>query len=243
MLNSGVGGGPKLVVALDFDNAAHCMQLVNQLSPEFCRVKIGKELFTACGPKVVENIQSKGFDVFLDLKFHDIPNTVAKAVKSAANLGVWMVNIHASGGPKMMDAAVDALSTYQEKPLLIAVTVLTSMDASQLNHIGVTATPAKQVAMLAQLARASGVDGVVSSAQEVESIKHSCGKNFMCVTPGIRPADAKADDQHRIMTPSQAIQANSDYLVVGRPITQAANPLFASQAIHAEIEAALKAQY
>jgi len=241
MLNSGVSGGPKLVVALDFDNAADCMQLVNQLSPEFCRVKIGKELFTACGPKVVENIQSKGFDVFLDLKFHDIPNTVAKAVKSAANLGVWMVNIHASGGPKMMDAAVDALSTYQQKPLLIAVTVLTSMDAVQLNHIGVIATPARQVAMLAQLARASGVDGVVSSAQEVESIKQSCGKKFICVTPGIRPANAKADDQHRIMTPSQAIHANSDYLVVGRPITQAANPLLASQSIHAEIEAALKA--
>jgi len=241
MLNSGVSGGPKLVVALDFDNAADCMQLVNQLSPEFCRVKIGKELFTACGPKVVENIQSKGFDVFLDLKFHDIPNTVAKAVKSAANLGVWMVNIHASGGPKMMDAAVDALSTYQQKPLLIAVTVLTSMDAVQLNHIGVIATPARQVAMLAQLARASGVDGVVSSAQEVESIKQSCGKKFICVTPGIRPANAKADDQHRIMTPSQAIHANSDYLVVGRPITQATNPLLASQAIHAEIEAALKA--
>lgn len=241
MLNSGVSGGPKLVVALDFDNAADCMQLVNQLSPEFCRVKIGKELFTACGPKVVENIQSKGFDVFLDLKFHDIPNTVAKAVKSAANLGVWMVNIHASGGPKMMDAAVDALSTYQQKPLLIAVTVLTSMDAVQLNHIGVIATPARQVAMLAQLARASGVDGVVSSAQEVESIKQSCGKKFICVTPGIRPANAKADDQHRIMTPSQAIHANSDYLVVGRPITQATDPLLASQAIHAEIEAALKA--
>ena len=240
-MNSGVSGGPKLVVALDFDNAADCMQLVNQLSPEFCRVKIGKELFTACGPKVVENIQSKGFDVFLDLKFHDIPNTVAKAVKSAANLGVWMVNIHASGGPKMMDAAVDALSAYQEKPLLIAVTVLTSMDAVQLNHIGVTATPARQVAMLAQLARASGVDGVVSSAQEVESIKKSCGKKFLCVTPGIRPANAKADDQHRIMTPSQAIHANSDYLVVGRPITQATDPLLASQAIHAEIEAALKA--
>lgn len=240
-MNNGVNGGPKLVVALDFDNAANCMQLVNQLSPEFCRVKIGKELFTACGPKVVENIQSKGFDVFLDLKFHDIPNTVAKAVKSAANLGVWMVNIHAGGGPNMMDAAVDALSAYQEKPLLIAVTVLTSMDAVQLNHIGVTATPARQVAMLAQLARASGVDGVVSSAQEVESIKQSCGKKFICVTPGIRPADAKADDQHRIMTPSQAIQANSDYLVVGRPITQAADPLFACQAIHTEIEAALQA--
>lgn len=240
-MNSGVNGGPKLVVALDFDNAASCMQLVNQLSPEFCRVKIGKELFTACGPKVVENIQSKGFDVFLDLKFHDIPNTVAKAVKSAANLGVWMVNIHASGGPKMMDAAVDALSVYQEKPLLIAVTVLTSMDATQLNHIGVISTPVRQVAMLAQLARASGVDGVVSSAQEVGSIKQSCGKKFICVTPGIRPADAKADDQHRIMTPSQAIQANSDYLVVGRPITQAADPLFASRTIHAEIEAALKA--
>ena len=239
-MNSVVSGGPKLVVALDFDNAANCMQLVNQLSPEFCRVKIGKELFTACGPKVVENIQSKGFDVFLDLKFHDIPNTVAKAVKSAANLGVWMVNIHASGGPNMMDAAVDALSTYQHKPLLIAVTVLTSMDAVQLNHVGVIATPARQVAMLAQLARASGVDGVVSSAHEVELIKQSCGKKFICVTPGIRPADAKADDQQRIMTPSQAIHANSDYLVVGRPITQAADPLLACQAIHAEIESALK---
>ena len=215
------------------------MQLVNQLSPEFCRLKIGKELFTACGPQVVGNIQSKGFDVFLDLKFHDIPNTVAKALKSAANLGVWMVNIHAGGGQKMMDAAVDALASYQQKPLLIAVTVLTSMDNEQLNRIGVNATPDEQVAMLAQLARASGVDGVVSSAHEVQSIKNLCGDDFICVTPGIRPANAKADDQHRIMTPTEAILAQSDYLVVGRPITQAADPLVATKAIHAEIEQAL----
>lgn len=232
-MNSGVNDGPKLVVALDFDNAASCMQLVNQLSPEFCRVKIGKELFTACGPKVVENIQSKGFDVFLDLKFHDIPNTVAKACKAAAEMGVWMVNVHASGGKEMMMAAKKAIAeSSHPQTKLLAVTVLTSMDQTQLNDVVPEVTPAEQVKKLAQLTADSGLDGVVCSAKEAVMLRETHNDKFLLVTPGIRPAGADMGDQKRVMTPVDAIDAGVSYLVMGRPITQASEPLAALNAVN-----------
>ncbi|MBU2985801.1 orotidine-5'-phosphate decarboxylase [Saccharophagus degradans] len=226
---------PQLVIALDFDTQESCLELVDQLDPTLCRLKIGKELFTSCGPKIVEKIQWKGFDVFLDLKFHDIPNTVAKAVKAAAELGVWMVNVHASGGEKMMLAAREALEGYQVKPLLIAVTVLTSMSDEDLKALGITVSAAEQVQRLAALAKQAQMDGVVCSAQEVVQLKASLGEEFKMITPGIRPSFAGNDDQTRIMTPEQALKAGSDYLVVGRPVTQADDPLRALEQIAAEM--------
>ncbi|WP_410483290.1 orotidine-5'-phosphate decarboxylase [Teredinibacter sp. KSP-S5-2] len=216
--------GSRLLVALDFDCEKSCLQLVDQLDPSTCRLKVGKELFVSCGPQLVEKLQGKGFDIFLDLKFHDIPNTVAKAVKAAAELGVWMVNVHASGGERMMLAAREAIEQSTHKPLLIAVTVLTSMDASDLAGVGLTIEPRDQVKRLSMLAKQSGLDGVVCSAQELELIKAHCGMDFLCITPGIRPQGADIGDQKRIMTPEQAIQSGSDYIVVGRPITQATVP-------------------
>lgn len=227
---------PKIIVALDFDQMAPCLALVEQLDAAKCRLKIGKEMFTLFGPQLVETLQSKGFEIFLDLKFHDIPNTVNKAVSAAASLGVWMVNVHAAGGPRMMDAAVEALANREVAPKLIAVTVLTSMETPELNAIGVNVEPRDQVVRLAKLAAQSGVEGVVSSAQEAALIKSACSDNFLCVTPGIRPADAASDDQRRIMTPEKALQQGSDYLVIGRPITKAQNPLQSLLSIHASIE-------
>ena len=218
-------GSPKLLVALDFDNEVPCIELARQLNPELCRLKVGKELFVSCGPQLVEKLQAMGFDIFLDLKFHDIPNTVAKAVKSASQLGVWMVNVHASGGEKMMRAAREAIDSCQHKPLLIAVTVLTSMDNTDLAGIGLDVQPAEQVERLALLAKSSGMDGVVCSAQELGLIKGVCGSDFLAVTPGIRPSGSDVGDQKRIMTPEQAISSGSDYIVVGRPITQSESPL------------------
>ncbi|WP_188151623.1 orotidine-5'-phosphate decarboxylase [Teredinibacter waterburyi] len=223
--------GPRLLVALDYDNAESCRQFIQQLNPANCRLKIGKELFTSAGPAIVEIAQNAGFDVFLDLKFHDIPNTVAKAVKAAANLGVWMVNVHASGGRRMMEAAADAVAHAQRPPHLIAVTVLTSMDTADLAETGVSREPAQQVQHLAALAKQSGIQGVVCSAHEAAAMKQALGKGFVTVTPGIRPATAAADDQRRIMTPEQAAQSGSDYLVVGRPITQASDPTAVCEAI------------
>ena len=214
----------KLIIALDYDSAEACLTLVRQLDPKSCRLKIGKELFTAAGPSIVEAVQHQGFEVFLDLKFHDIPNTVAKAVKAAANMGVWMVNVHASGGQAMMEAALEQAQAAVKPPYLIAVTVLTSIDQPILNSVGISGSPAQQVERLALLAKMSGLNGVVCSAHEVHQIKAACGPEFLCVTPGIRPQGSNQDDQKRIMTPQQAIQNGSDYLVVGRPVTQAKDP-------------------
>jgi len=227
--------GPRLLVALDYNNADQCLNLVQQLKPTDCRLKIGKELFTAVGPSIVDTVQALGFEVFLDLKFHDIPNTVAGAIKSAAERGVWMVNVHASGGRRMMDAAKQALSAYSQPPLLIAVTVLTSMDASDLAGIGIVESPEAMVQKLAKLAQQAGMDGVVCSAMETQAMKAALGSAFLTVTPGIRPANAEAGDQRRVVTPEQAIANGSDYIVVGRPITQAADPAQACAAIAASI--------
>lgn len=225
---------PKILVALDFQDAAAALAFAERVSPSQCRLKVGKELFTVAGPQLVEQLVARGFDVFLDLKFHDIPNTVAQAVKAAARLGVWMVNVHASGGRKMMEAARDALRDEPRKPLLIAVTVLTSMDGAQLAELGLP-EPAVQVPLLARLALDCGMDGVVCSAQEAVVLKKLCGADFKLVTPGIRPAGVDAGDQSRIMTPEAAMAAGADYLVIGRPITQSADPLATLQTINASL--------
>ncbi|MDG1752779.1 MAG: orotidine-5'-phosphate decarboxylase [Thalassotalea sp.] len=216
---------PKVVVALDFDNQADAFAFVDKIQPSDCRLKVGKEMFTYFGPDFVKALVERGFDVFLDLKFHDIPNTVAKAVTAAAELGVWMVNVHASGGLKMMEKAKEALTAYGDKaPLLIAVTVLTSMSEDDLVGLGITKSPAEQVQHLASLTKLAGLDGVVCSAQEAESLKTQLGKDFKLITPGIRPVGSNVDDQKRIMTPEQAVAVGVDYLVIGRPITKAADP-------------------
>jgi len=227
---------PRIIVALDFPSDQPALALVDQLDPAKCRLKVGKELFTRSGPALVRDLQSRGFDVFLDLKFHDIPNTTSAAVAAAADLGVWMVNIHASGGEKMMTACRDRLESFgKDRPLLIAVTVLTSMGPEDLAGIGITDSPEAQVSRLATLTRNCGLDGVVCSAQEAPALKAEQGKDFKLVTPGIRPLSADKGDQQRIMTPTDALKAGSDYLVIGRPITQAADPLSALEAIHSEV--------
>lgn len=228
----------KVLIALDYDNEQAALNFVKQLSPDECRLKVGKEMFTYFGPQFVKQLVDLGFDVFLDLKFHDIPNTVAKAVTAAAELGVWMVNVHASGGLEMMSKAKQALESYGEKaPLLIAVTVLTSMDQAQLSRLGIDKTPQEQVVYLAKLAKEANLDGVVCSAQEAEALKAELGSEFKLVTPGIRPAGADAGDQKRIMTPEKAIAAGSDYLVIGRPITKAEDPAHALREINSSINA------
>lgn len=218
--------------------AKPALELVARIDPSMCRVKVGKELFVAAGPDLVRTLVNKGFGVFLDLKFHDIPNTVAAACRAGADLGVWMLNVHASGGLKMMQAAREAIDQSAHKPLLIGVTVLTSMDEAGLKETGVNATPAQQVQHLASLAQTSGLDGVVCSAQEAPMLRTALGGDFALVTPGIRPLGADVGDQSRIMTPARAIEAGADYLVIGRPITQAPDPLAALQAIQMEIHAA-----
>jgi len=226
---------PKIIVALDYADTDSALALVARLDPALCRLKVGKELFTVAGPQLVEQLMRSGFEVFLDLKFHDIPNTTAQACKAAANLGVWMVNVHASGGRKMMEAAREALANFNQRPKLIAVTVLTSMAQADLAEIGISASPAEQVLRLAALVQASGLDGVVCSAQEAAQLRKLAGADFCLVTPGIRPADAAADDQSRIMTPRAALENGSSYLVIGRPITKAVDPLLALQKITNEI--------
>ncbi|NRB39650.1 MAG: orotidine-5'-phosphate decarboxylase [Pseudomonadales bacterium] len=227
----------RIVVALDYAELPPMYQLIDQLDPNMCRLKVGKELFTRYGANMVSELQSRDFDVFLDLKFHDIPNTVAKAVAAAADLGVWMVNVHAQGGSRMMEAARESLEAFgKDSPLLIAVTILTSMSEADLKELGLPA-PELMVPKLAQLAKNAGLDGVVSSAREAQMIKDLCGADFTTVTPGIRPKGASQDDQTRILTPSQAVAQGADYLVIGRPITRAENPLQALQAIHQEIQA------
>lgn len=225
---------PKIIVALDYADADSALKLVSQLDPKLCRLKVGKELFTAAGPQFVEKLTHSNFGVFLDLKFHDIPNTVAKACTAASNLGVWMLNVHASGGLEMMQAAKQAVESSAQQPLLIAVTVLTSMNQQTLNQIGIQTDLATHVLNLATLTKQAGLDGVVCSAMEAQSLRAKLGEDFCLVTPGIRPANASKDDQSRIVTPADALALGSSYLVIGRPITKAENPLAALQAIHAE---------
>jgi orotidine-5'-phosphate decarboxylase len=229
---------PRIIIALDYPQAAPALALADRLDPTQCRLKVGKEMFTASGPALVEQLMKRGFEIFLDLKFHDIPNTTAQACKAAAGLGVWMVNVHALGGRRMMEAAREAVANCTHRPKLIAVTMLTSMAQEDLADIGIVATPAEMVLRLAQLSRDSGLDGVVCSAQEAALLRERCGKEFCLVTPGIRPAQANLDDQSRVMTPRAALEAGSSYLVIGRPITRADDPLAALSAINREIGAA-----
>ena len=223
---------PKIIVALDFPGAVPALALAQRLSPALCRLKVGKELFTAAGPGLIEQLMKSGFEIFLDLKFHDIPNTAAQACKVAQGLGVWMVNVHALGGRRMLEAAREAVSGSTK---LIAVTILTSMNAEDLADIGIAESPEQMVLRLARLARDCGLDGVVCSAQETVRLREQCGSRFCLVTPGIRPADASLDDQSRVMTPGAALRSGSSYLVIGRPITKAADPLQALLDINAQI--------
>jgi orotidine-5'-phosphate decarboxylase len=226
---------PRVIVALDYARPEDALRLVERLEPGACRLKVGKELFTSAGPSLVEGLASRGFDVFLDLKFHDIPNTVAQACKAAARLGVWMVNVHALGGRRMMSAAREALEGLPSRPKLIAVTVLTSMGREDLREIGVDREPEDMVLQLAKLAQSSGLDGVVCSAREAAMLKGGLGKGFCLVTPGIRLATSARDDQVRVTTPLEAVRLGADYLVIGRPITQAPEPLQVLQEINREL--------
>lgn len=233
---------PKVIIPLDFASSEAALSLVEQLSPDDCRLKIGKEMFTREGPALVRQVMDRGFDVFLDLKFHDIPNTVARAVQSAADLGVWMVNVHALGGRHMLEAAREALAPLRKRPLLTAVTILTSMSGDDLREVGIMESPLAMVQRLANLAYQAGLDGVVCSAQEAASVKEVTASEFLTVTPGIRLAGSKADDQRRIMTPEKAIANGSDFLVIGRPITQADNPLAVLHDINQSIQGASHAR-
>ena len=226
----------KIIVALGYEKEAEALALVDQIDPSLCRLKVGKEMFTTLGINFVKQLHQRNFDVFLDLKYHDIPNTVARAVRSAADLGVWMVDLHASGGLRMMEEAKRILEPYgKDAPLLIAVTVLTSMEDLDLLQIGINASPMEQVLRLAHLTQRAGLDGVVCSPQEVEILRNACGEDFKLVTPGIRPIGADFGDQRRVMTPTAAIRAGSDYLVIGRPITKADNPAEVLRSINASI--------
>jgi orotidine-5'-phosphate decarboxylase len=227
---------PKIIVALDYANAADAINMVEQLDPKLCRVKVGKELFTRTGPSFVEQLVKRDFQVFLDLKFHDIPNTVAGACAAAADLGVWMMNVHASGGRRMMEVARERLEKYSNRPYLIAVTILTSLSQREIEEVGYSGEPAKNVLALAQLTHESGLDGVVCSPLEAELVRHEIADDFLLITPGVRPLTAKKDDQTRVMTPADALQAGSNYLVIGRPITAAVEPLEALREIQAEID-------
>ncbi|EJI9919429.1 orotidine-5'-phosphate decarboxylase [Escherichia coli] len=226
-----------VVVALDYHNRDAALAFVDKIDPRDCRLKVGKEMFTLFGPQFVRELQQRGFDIFLDLKFHDIPNTAAHAVAAAADLGVWMVNVHASGGARMMTAAREALVPFgKDAPLLIAVTVLTSMEASDLADLGVTLSPADYAECLAALTQKCGLDGVVCSAQEAVRFKQVFGQEFKLVTPGIRPQGSEAGDQRRIMTPEQALAAGVDYMVIGRPVTQSVDPAQTLKAINASLQ-------
>jgi len=230
--------GPRVIVALDYADAASALALASRLSPGLCRLKVGKELFTAAGPALVENLVQRGFDIFLDLKYHDIPNTVARACGAAAALGVWMLDVHALGGRGMMSAAREALGSASDRPALIAVTVLTSHAQSDLDEVGIKGSPQSAAQRLAALARGCGLDGVVCSAREAPALRAAQGPGFLLVTPGIRVASDAADDQKRITTPRTAIASGASYLVIGRPVTRAGDPLAALSAINREIEQA-----
>ena len=234
-MNQAQEAGPRIIVALDFAEPSQATALLARLDPSLCRIKIGKELFTRGGPALVKQVTARGFTVFLDLKFHDIPNTVAQACKAAVDLGVWMINVHTLGGRKMLEAARDAVAGTANRPLLIGVTLLTSLGVKDLRDIGISDTLEDQVVRLAGLAQQSGLDGVVCSAREARSLRTRFGPKFCLVTPGIRPKGAETHDQSRTMSPVEAILAGSDYLVIGRPITQAPDPLVALEAIQKEI--------
>ena len=221
----------KIIVALDYPTSDAAFALAKQLDPQRCRLKIGKELFTRSGPAAVETLVKQGFDIFLDLKYHDIPNTVAKACATAADLGVWMMNVHTLGGGAMMSAARDAIGNQADRPLLIGVTLLTSMDQATFDQIGLQGSITDTVLRLAKLADDSNLDGVVCSAQEATQLRAERGNDFQLITPGIRPANSVQGDQHRTMTPAEALAAGSSYLVIGRPITAAENPMAALEAI------------
>jgi orotidine-5'-phosphate decarboxylase len=216
---------PRIIVALDYATANDALQMADQIDPKRARVKVGKELFTRSGPSVVTDLVSRGFDVFLDLKYHDIPHTVAKACAAAADLGVWMLNVHTLGGAAMMEAAREAVDSASTQPILIGVTLLTSMDQTTFEQIGLSGNMSGTVIRLAKMAKNSGLDGVVCSAQEASALRENLGEAFQLITPGIRPAGSDVGDQHRIMTPKQAIEAGSHYLVIGRPITAASDPM------------------
>jgi orotidine-5'-phosphate decarboxylase len=225
---------PRIIVALDFSNAKEALGLASRLDPGLCRVKVGNELYTAAGPQLVEQLVGSGFAVFLDLKYHDIPNTVAAACVAAASLGVWMVNVHAFGGRAMLLAGREALARIANPPLLVAVTLLTSLGNADLAELGIRDTPQDAVLRLARLAQECGLNGVVCSAQEASAVRRQCGKDFRLVTPGIRPVEAAQDDHSRFSTPRRAIADGSDYLVIGRPISRAADPLAALRRINDE---------
>lgn len=235
IMNNSITNDLKVIVALDYNNPALANQFVDSICPNLCKLKVGKELFTLAGPEFVKGLVNKGFDVFLDLKFHDIPNTVSSAVKAAADLGVWMTDIHASGGCRMMEGARNALEQCGSDMLLIAVTVLTSFDQNDMDELGLDCSPEEQVHRLAALAKSSGMNGVVSSAMEAKGLRQALGDEFTLVTPGIRPASAAGDDQRRVVTPSHAIANGSSYLVIGRPITQSENPVATLLEINKEI--------
>lgn len=232
---------PRIIVALDYPSAPEALALVERLDPARCRLKVGKELFTRAGPAFVEDLSRRGFGVFLDLKFHDIPNTVAKACAAAADLGVWLLNVHALGGRNMMRAAQESLAGRAQRPLLIAVTVLTSLETADLLEVGLSGTPQENVRRLAALAADCSLDGVVCSAQEAADLRGRHGAGFCLVTPGVRPAGSEAGDQRRVMTPAAAVAAGASYLVIGRPITAAEDPLAALGAIDAELAAGARA--
>jgi len=228
-----------IIVALDYAMAEQALAMAGRLDPARCRVKVGKELFTRAGPAPVRALVSDGFDVFLDLKFHDIPNTVAGALCAAADLGVWMVNVHAGGGSAMMEAAREALGEGDQVPRLIAVTVLTSLDEEDLACVGVHATPSQQAVRLACLAEDAGMDGVVCAPSDLVSLRDATGGEFLKVTPGVRPAGSDRGDQKRVATPASAMADGATHLVIGRPITRAADPMEALAEIEAELSTPL----
>lgn len=229
--------GSRIIVALDYPDAATALQLVDRVSPELCRLKVGKELFTRTGPQLVETLVARGFDVFLDLKYHDIPNTVASACRAAADLGVWMLNVHALGGTRMLEAAREGVADAARRPLLIAVTILTSMDEADLAGVGLTGSPQDNVSRLAALAAQAGLDGVVCSSREATLLRSQLPASFTLVTPGIRPAGSAADDQRRVMTPTEAVANGSDYLVIGRPVTRSDDPVSVLRTINSDLAA------
>ncbi len=229
--------GPRVIVALDFPTASEALVFAASVTPQACRLKIGSELFTSAGPVVVETLVKKGFDVFLDLKYHDIPNTVASACAAAARLGVWMVNVHALGGRRMLVAARESLDKLAHRPLLIGVTVLTSHSGRDLGELGLSEDPDAQAARLARLVKDAGLDGVVCSAQAAAPLRAEHGAGFCLVTPGIRPAGSDCGDQKRVVTPLDAVRAGAHYLVIGRPITLAADPVRVLAGINRELAA------
>jgi len=225
----------KVIVALDYADINQARNLVEKISPDLCKLKVGKEMFTRFGPEFVKELCRADFDIFLDLKFHDIPNTVAKACEAAADLGVWMMNVHAQGGVRMMEAAKQALDSTNSTSKLIAVTVLTSMDSQDLAALGISQQPSELAQSLAKLTNNAGLDGIVCSAQEAAQMRSNFSDDFLLVTPGIRPAGSASDDQRRIMTPAEAISSGSSYLVVGRPITKSDDPVSVLRTINSEI--------